>query len=151
LFASPAQVSSPSSRTWITKTSTSLISMQNRCSEDGYVISASSIAREFFVFPYPPHNVFKSTFGHSDWVSMPRIFKIHGWWYSVLYRCVCNLFSLSCSSSELSLPTLAQRVLHYVVSVLSLQFIDIMIFSLTRMDQCQMCGIPPHFSAAWPS
>ncbi|KAJ7843445.1 hypothetical protein B0H14DRAFT_2778798, partial [Mycena olivaceomarginata] len=45
----------------------------------------------------------------------------------------------------------AQRVLHYVVSVLSLQFIDIMIFPSTRTDQCQMCGVPPHPSAAWPS
>ncbi|KAJ7841903.1 hypothetical protein B0H14DRAFT_2781943 [Mycena olivaceomarginata] len=45
----------------------------------------------------------------------------------------------------------AQRVLPYVVSMILLQFIDIMIFPSTWTDQCQMCGVPRHPSAAWSS
>ncbi|KAJ7328272.1 hypothetical protein DFH08DRAFT_815777 [Mycena albidolilacea] len=56
-----------------------------------------------------------------------------------------DIWMMTCSS----IP--AQRVLPYIVSVLLLQFIDIMIFPSTWTDQCQMCGVPPHPSAVWPS
>ncbi|KAJ7320948.1 hypothetical protein DFH08DRAFT_1034036 [Mycena albidolilacea] len=56
-----------------------------------------------------------------------------------------DTWMMTCSS----IP--AHHVLPYVASVLFLQFIDIMIFPSTWTDQCQMCGVPPHPSAAWPS
>ncbi|KAJ7813940.1 hypothetical protein B0H14DRAFT_3149635 [Mycena olivaceomarginata] len=59
-----------------------------------------------------------------------------------------NLDKPDCSEDG-SIP--AQRVLPYVVSMILLQFIDIMIFPSTWTDQCQMCGVPRHPSAAWPS
>ncbi|KAJ7787631.1 hypothetical protein B0H14DRAFT_3163100 [Mycena olivaceomarginata] len=62
-----------------------------------------------------------------------------------------NAHSLQNTRMMTSSSIPAQCVLPYVFSMLLLRFIHIMIFPSTWTDQCQMCGVPRHPSAAWPS